>query len=381
MSSNQAAHGDIILGLMSGTSADGLDIAICNVQSQNQISLIEAYSFPYPDNLRKQITALQVSATTNNLESLEIKKLDKQLANFVIQACQESIEKSPVNHNDIKAIANHGQTILHQPNAEKPFSLQIGNAQHIANSLRLTVINDFRKNDIQAGGQGAPLIPAFHQAVFQQYAPCNIINIGGIANITSLDSNKVLGFDTGPGNTLLDQWNQQHNKSAYDKNGDWARSGNCQPTLLAKLLNDPYFSAPHPKSTGQDLFNLNWLNKRIQSLPNYQLIAASDIQNTLSQLTADSIALSIQELGHTDRPIYLCGGGVHNTYLVEQLQTALPEASINSTADIGIDPNWVEAIGFAWLGYCRLNDIPTNMPAVTGATSKVCLGSISQPNI
>lgn len=379
MPSESPAYSDIILGLMSGTSADGLDIAICKVQNQKQISFIEGYSFPYPDDLRKQIITLQVTATANDLESLEIKKLDKLIANFVIQACQESIEKSSINHDDIKVIANHGQTILHQPNAKKPFSLQIGNAQQIANALDITVISNFRKNDILEGGQGAPLTPAFHQAVFQEFAPCNIINIGGIANITSLAENAVVGFDTGPGNTLLDQWNQRHNKTAFDKNGDWARSGNCHPELLAELLNEPYFSKPYPKSTGQDLFNLNWLNNKIQSLAKPQSLAANNIQHTLSQLTASSIAHAIEGLNQTTKPIYLCGGGIHNAFLVEQLQTALPQAAIKSTADIGIDPNWVEAIGFAWLGYCRLHNITANAPAVTGAKNDVCLGTINDP--
>ena len=370
---------------MSGTSADGLDIAICDIQSRTQISFIEGYSFSYPKDLQRKIIDLQVSTTSENLGSADIKRLDQEIADFVINACQESITKSSITHasrNTIKAIANHGQTILHQPNAKHPFSLQIGNAQRIANALNIAVINDFRKNDIHAGGQGAPLIPAFHQAVFHQYAPCNIINIGGIANITSLDaeSNKVIGFDTGPGNTLLDQWNQQHNSTAFDKNGAWARSGNCHDALLKELINEPYFSASYPKSTGQDLFNLNWLNKRIQSLANHQAIAANDVQCTLSQLTASTIAQTIAELGHSNKPIYLCGGGVHNTHLVEQLQTELPKASINTTADIGIDPNWVEAIGFAWLGYCRLHNIPSNMPSVTGATNEVCLGNLTQPN-
>lgn len=363
-----------ILGLMSGTSADGLDIALCEVSSISDISLLETQSFSYPNKLREAIRAAQTLAAFNDPQ------LEKRITEFVISSINTFIEDTNRHKLDISCIANHGQTILHQPNAIKPFSLQIGDAQKIANALQITVVNDFRTADITAGGQGAPLIPAFHQAVFQQYAPCNIINIGGIANITSLSSDEVIGFDTGPGNTLLDQWNQQHNKTAYDKSGDWARSGNCHKTLLAELLKEPYFSAPYPKSTGQDLFNLNWLNKKRLLLPDYQLITANDVQNTLSQLTARSIAQAIENLGQTTRPIYLCGGGVHNTHLVEQLQTVLPQTSINSTASIGINPNWVEAIGFAWLGYCRLNDIPTNMPAVTGATSKVCLGKITQPD-
>ena len=386
MSLPQSIQGDIIIGLMSGTSADGLDIAICDVQGQNQVSLIKGYSFPYPDEIREQIIELQVSTTSGDLGSANIKRLDQKIADFVIHACQNSIEDSSIDHNIIKAVANHGQTILHQPNATPPFSLQIGNAQSIANAINLTVISDFRKNDIAEGGQGAPLTPAFHQAIFQQYAPCNIINIGGIANITSLssDSDKVIGFDTGPGNTLLDQWNQQHNATAFDKNGDWARSGICHPVLLEALLNEPYFSAPHPKSTGQDVFNLYWLNKKIQALPNHQSIAPNVIQHTLSQLTANSIAKAVHSLSQQTKqqatPIYLCGGGIHNTLLVEQIKSALPQTSINSTADIGIDPNWVEAIGFAWLGYCRLKGIPANIPAVTGATNKVCLGSINKPD-
>ena len=384
MSQPKIIHNGVILGLMSGTSADGLDVAVCDVKSSSKLSFIEGYSFPYPDKLREHIIKLQVSMTENDLNSDGIKQLDQQIADFVIHACQESIEKSSVDRNAIVAIANHGQTILHQPNARKPFSLQIGNAQRIADALNMMVINDFRKDDIKAGGQGAPLIPAFHQAMFQQFAPCNIINIGGIANITSLGKDHIIGFDIGPGNTLLDQWNRLHKNTPFDKNGDWARSGECLQPLLNTLLDEPYFSAPHPKSTGQDLFNLTWLNKKLSSLSynealRYQSIAANDIQHTLSLLTAQSIAQTIKGLEHVTHPIFICGGGVHNTHLIEQLQFMLPQTHISSTADIGIDPNWVEAIGFAWLGYCRLNNLTTNIPEVTGATANVCLGTITEP--
>lgn len=376
-----SSHGDIILGLMSGTSADGLDIAICDVQGKNNIVFLAGYSFPYPDNLHREISELQVSITAKNVASVQIQALDNRIASFAAQACKDVIKRSTISQSDIQAIANHGQTILHQPSADKPFSLQIGNAKDIANALNITVISDFRTTDIETGGQGAPLIPAFHQAVFQQYAPCNIVNIGGIANITSLDSdpNKILGFDIGPGNTLLDQWNKQHKKTTFDKNGDWARSGNCNNTLLNELLNEPYFSEPHPKSTGQDLFNLAWLNQKIKTLPNYQTINAKDIQRTLSELTASSISNAIQSLNQETRPLYLCGGGVHNTHLVKQIKASLPKAQVSNTQDIGIHPDWVEAMGFAWLGYCRLNQINSNIPKVTGATRSVSLGTITQP--
>lgn len=388
---------------MSGTSADGLDVAICQIQDQHNINFIAGYSFAYPSNLQDETLALQLSSTADNIQSdtisKAIKTLDQDIADFVIRACQSSIEQSgiqrdikldiehKVKHSEITAIANHGQTILHQPNASPPFSLQIGNAQAIAKALNIPVISDFRTADIEAGGQGAPLIPAFHQAMFQQHAPCNIINIGGIANITSLDSSssnkateKIIGFDTGPGNTLLDQWYKQHHQhGSFDRNGDWARSGQCNQALLNEWLKEPYFTADYPKSTGQDLFNLNWLEQGIQRLAAPQQLAANDVQHTLSQLTAHSIKLAVEQLQKTTLPIYLCGGGVHNTLLVEHIQAALPQAKINSTASIGIDPNWVEAMGFAWLGYCRLHNIAANSPTVTGAKQAVVLGSISSP--
>jgi len=220
------------------------------------------------------------------------------------------------------------------------------------------------------------LIPAFHHAVFQQHAPCYIVNIGGISNISfvSNDAESVTGFDTGPGNTLMDQWIKQHQNKDYDHDGSWARSGELIPELLNDLLDEPYFSAKAPKSTGQNLFNLSWLNKFLNTD-----MQADNVQRTLLELTAVSICDAINDSNKLDEPIFLCGGGALNSFLVERIQALSPNSEVSLTSKLGIHPQWVEAMGFAWLGYCRLNQITSNLPAVTGAKKKVCLGKPFYP--
>jgi len=239
----------------------------------------------------------------------------------------------------------------------------------------IDTIADFRRKDIALGGQGAPLVPAFHQSIFSHHKKNRIIlNIGGISNITWLGNNteQVLGFDTGPGNTLLDMWYQQYHNNNYDINGDWAASGEVYQPLLQRMLQHPYFSMQAPKSTGRELFNLPWLQQHLGHFPALQ---PQDIQATLSQLTAQSIAHEILKLSdHAD--IYICGGGIFNIDLITRIKTLLPKSTVNSTSDIGIDPQWVEAIAFAWLAYCHVNKMTSNLPAVTGASRAAVLGGL-----
>ncbi len=372
---NTAQHQGIYLGLMSGTSADGLDIAICDIQAINKVSLINSYYSPYPDKLRQRVIEAQISLQP---APEELQELDMQLADFVSEHIEEAIRQNSLCRESIIAIANHGQTIQHCPNAVEPYSLQLGNAQLIANQTGLKVIADFRRADIENGGQGAPLMPAFHQHAFSHRAPCNIVNIGGIANITALEKSpeNTIGYDTGPGNTLMNYWISKHQGLSYDNNGNWARTGKQHTELLHDFLADPFFSLPQPKSTGQDYFNPEWLHSITRHYPD---CTAEDVQYTLTLLTATTIGDELQRQKRDKHPVYLCGGGVHNTLLTEMLGVRLPNTMIETTQAVGIDPDWVEAMGFAWLGFCRLNKLPGNMPMVTGSRETVVLGDVLSP--
>ncbi|RLA17547.1 MAG: anhydro-N-acetylmuramic acid kinase [Gammaproteobacteria bacterium] len=276
------------------------------------------------------------------------------------------------------AIGSHGQTLHHSPNTTLPFSLQIGDANIISQITGITTIADFRRRDIAAGGQGAPLVPAFHQAMFQTNKENRVIvNIGGIANLSILPKDTqgtILGFDTGPGNTLMDCWISEHKNSAYDNNGEWAATGTIQADLLKQLKDEPYFSSPPPKSTGTEYFSADWLNEKLTKLPQY---APEDVQHTLCQLTAETIAEAIQTTALETERIFLCGGGTHNQTLVKALEQLL-QPPIASTATQGIHPNQVEAMAFAWLAKKTLQGQTGNLPEVTGAKEAVILGGIYQ---
>ena len=253
---------------MSGTSVDGLDIVIARVNDKKNITLIHSYFCKYPFNLSQSIKKMQMidSEKLYSSHQNELKNIDIELSIFFAENINQCLLDASIDKNQIKAIGNHGQTILHQPNAEQPFSLQLCNAQKLANICSIPVIANFRSADIEQGGQGAPLMPAFHAAIFAQNTPCAVVNIGGISNTSLLSENTVLGFDNGPGNTLLDAWITKHQGHDFDANGDWAKSGLVHEALLKELLNDKYFSRNIPKSTGQDLFNLRWLEKQNRAL-------------------------------------------------------------------------------------------------------------------
>jgi anhydro-N-acetylmuramic acid kinase len=266
--------------------------------------------------------------------------------------------------------------LRHRPDAEPPYSLQIGDAATIALGTGIVTVADFRRADIAAGGQGAPLVPPFHQWLFGTGSGKRVVlNIGGIANITVLDSrdDRVTGFDTGPGNALLDRWIRVTNGKPFDESGAWAASGQVSDRLLERLLADDYFRLPPPKSTGFEHFNLDWLNARLeQSAP----MPAKDVQATLAELSARSIATSINEHASGTRQVLVCGGGVHNADLIERLRRRLPGADVTSTAAHGLHPDWVEAAAFAWLAMRAMQGRTGNLPDVTGASRKVVLGAI-----
>ncbi|MCK4840314.1 MAG: anhydro-N-acetylmuramic acid kinase [Methylococcales bacterium] len=365
---------DLYIGLMSGTSLDGIDAALVEFKEGN-IQLIEFEYFPFTKSIIKDIQELSQPDTAVSLKKYG--SIDAQLGTLFAQASNQLLNKAKVNKSQITAIGSHGQTIYHSPNSNPALSLQIGDPNIIAEQTGITTVADFRRRDIAAGGQGAPLVPAFHHAFFSNVFDLSkqnicIVNIGGIANITYLSINKTIGFDTGPGNTLMDYWIEKHLKSAYDKNGAWAKSGRVDTHLLDTLKQDAYFQLAPPKSTGKEYFSPRWLNNAINSIPHYK---PEDIQSTLCQLTADTITDSIQHYAPKTDITLICGGGIHNDYLVHLIQKNLNHP-VSSTEKYGIRPDHVEAIAFAWLARQTMNHLPGNLTKVTGAKSAVILGGI-----
>jgi anhydro-N-acetylmuramic acid kinase len=361
------AKAQLFIGIMSGTSLDGVDAALVAFEDETCV-LQNTHFLPYPDDIKSALLALH-KPQIDELEASCI--LGCRLATLYAEATKQLLSKAKVSAADISAIGCHGQTIRHRP--ELGFTLQIGNAALLAELSKITVVSDFRSRDIAAGGQGAPLVPAFHQALFGSANKNRaIVNIGGIANITYLakDGN-VLGFDSGPGNMLLDSWTKLKLGKDYDANGDWAASGVVIDSLLANMLAEPYFALPPPKSTGRDLFNDDWL-KQHQLYPH---LRPQDVARTLTALTAQSIVDALKKCGDVDE-VYLCGGGAHNKLLVDALQALLGEAPVHTTKKLNIDVDWVEAVAFAWLAKQTLDNKPSNLPAVTGAKGLRVLGAI-----
>lgn len=365
---------EIYIGLMSGTSLDGIDIAIIDF-AQHPPNLIYCNTWPYQQSLQQRIREITVSGSAS-IDSLC--QLDVELGNTYADMINRSLEETKLEVAQIRAIGNHGQTIRHSPNTELPYTLQIGDPNVIAAKTGITTVGDFRRKDIALGGQGAPLAPAFHRIMFSSSSSDRaIINIGGIANITYLPADPesgVIGFDTGPGNTLSDFWINRHHGKACDEDGKWAASGNIIDHLLDTILsNEPYFQAPLPKTTGTEYFNSDWLLSRLnQNLP------AEDVQATLVELTALTIAGGIQQLPSIPFECFVCGGGIHNLYLINRLQQALPDCQILSTSQLGLDPDYVEAVAFAWLARQRVNHQTGNLATVTRASSASILGGIYQ---
>jgi anhydro-N-acetylmuramic acid kinase len=368
--------GELFIGLMSGTSLDGIDVALvefpASTDSSNNtptLQVLHTHFLPYPTPVRDNILALQ-HPTSNELETTAL--LANELAILYATAVNALLAEHHIDPAQIRAIGCHGQTIRHRP--ELGFTLQIGNAALLTELTRIMVVSDFRNRDIAAGGQGAPLVPAFHQAVFA-HSDVNraIINIGGIANITSLSKHgDVLGFDSGPGNMLLDSWIKQHKNLDYDANGAWASTGQVINPLLTAMLSEPYFKMPAPKSTGRDLFNAHWLNQYLENHA-YQ---PQDVARTLVALTARSIYDTLLPVMPDE--IYLCGGGTHNALLKNDLQALFADVHIDTTDSLGIGVDWLEAIAFAWLARQCLHQQTANLPAVTGARSERILGAIYQ---
>jgi anhydro-N-acetylmuramic acid kinase len=362
----------LFIGLISGTSLDGIDAALVDF-ANGKPHLHTALHRPYDEPLLRELRNL-CQPGDNEIDRLG--EVDRRVALAFAKAVETLLRKAGIGADQITAIGSHGQTIRHRPTATHPFTLQIGDPNTLAESTGITTVGDFRRRDMAAGGEGAPLVPAFHQALFQTPEQARIaLNLGGIANITCLpplNSGQVTGYDTGPANTLLDGWISRHLGRAYDDQGSWASSGQLNEPLLQRLLADPYFSLKPPKSTGTEYFHLAWLDALLPSEP----VAAEDVQRTLVELTTRSVADAIRQEGYQSAEILVCGGGAYNGFLLQHLCNQLPSATIVSSATLGVDPDWIEAMAFAWLARQTLAGLSGNLPSVTGARRAVPLGAI-----
>ncbi len=362
------------IGLMSGTSADGIDACLATFQG-GRPHLLASRALPFDTDLREDL----LGAVDGHLDLATAARLDSRLADAYAAAVEDLLAAADLPCARVRAIGCHGQTVLHRPDDPHPTSVQLGDPHRLAVRSGIDVAADFRRADIADGGQGAPLAPAFHAYAFgareRQRA---IVNIGGIANLTVVEPQgvRVRGLDTGPGNALLDGWVQRHGDAAFDHDGRWAAGGRVRSDLLAALLDDPYFARSPPKSTGREQFNLAWLERaigRCQADP-----APADVQATLAELTATTIAQAVTEHAPEATELFVCGGGAYNTHLLGRINALLPRVRVASTQSLGIAPEHVEALAFAWLAQRRVRGVPGNRPEVTGAHRPLVLGSLIQ---
>ena len=358
----------LYIGVMSGTSLDGLDIAL--IEQDAAIKLIATHYIPMPNSLRMELLGLCASGPDEIARSA---MAQQHWVTLAAQGIHALLDQHHLKPQDIRAIGSHGQTIRHEP--ARGFTVQIGNPALLTELTGITVVSDFRSRDVAAGGQGAPLVPAFHEALFDERSGNRaVLNVGGFSNLSLIETDKpVAGFDCGPGNVLLDAWIHQQRGEHFDREGQWAASGKVEPQLLNALLSDPFFLTKGPKSTGREVFNLGWLQQHLARLPAF---APQDIQATLLELTALTIVESLQTAQPLTETLLVCGGGAHNSALMKRLAALLPSTQVSSTATHGVDPDWVEAMAFAWLAHCCLEGIAANRPSVTGARGLRVLGAI-----
>ncbi|MFB9216555.1 anhydro-N-acetylmuramic acid kinase [Vibrio sinaloensis] len=360
---------ELYIGLMSGTSLDGVDTVLVEIED-NQVRLLANHDHPIPTSLKQRLLHVCLGQSTN---LIEIGQLDHLLGELYAQAVQALLDISGHQATQIKAIGNHGQTVFHQPSGDTPFTIQLGDANIIAAITGIDTIADFRRKDIALGGQGAPLVPAFHQSIFRSIdSSIVVLNIGGIANISVLRPDQaVIGYDTGPGNMLMDAWCNKHRGKPYDQNAQFAHQGNIDPALLATLLDEPYLARGAPKSTGRELFNLPWLDSLLTGFNT----SPEDVQRTLCEFTAVTISNEVKKFTQGPQPeLLVCGGGGYNPLLMARLTHHLTDWQVMLTDDKGVDSNNMEAMAFAWLAYRRIHNLPSNLPEVTGASKSVSLG-------
>lgn len=367
-----APCGALFLGLMSGTSADAIDAALLHFSAAGTVSLRAAQARPWPAALRSEILALSQAAIM--VEPDRIARLDHRIGCAFAAAASSLLQEGGIRPDQVVAIGSHGQTLRHAPWGEAPFTWQLGDPALIAERTGITTVADFRRRDVAAGGQGAPLMPAFHQAMLAAADEDRaVLNLGGIANLTLLPTQgMVSGFDTGPANGLMDAWILAECGLPFDAEGNFAASGQVDESLLQTLLRTPFFAQPPPKSTGRDQFHLDWLRSHLGD----QTRRPQDVQATLLELSVLSIAQALRRSQPGTRRLLVCGGGVHNTTLMRRLAETLPEMPVVSTAALGLDPDFIEAMGFAWLARQTLSGRSGNLPAVTGARGPRVLGAI-----
>lgn len=363
----------LYLGIMSGTSLDGVDIVAAEID-ERKVKLVHEAMYPFPQEIKSILLKLSQGELIS-LEQLGI--LDHQLGLLYANTVIDFLAKNHLDSSQIIAIGCHGQTVYHQPTGIHRFTMQLGDANLIAALTQITTVADFRRKDMALGGQGAPLVPAFHQYLFADPERTRIIvNIGGIANITVLQpSQSVIGYDTGPGNMLMDAWVQKHQGHPYDQNGQWAATGQIHQGLLADGLADPYFKLTYPKSTGREYFHLGWLE---QKLTQFEPILPEDVQASLLALTVQSLANEMSRFAPDE--VFVCGGGARNLTLMQALAQALPQAKVMTTDDFGVSSDGMEALAFAWLAHQCLMGKTANLPDVTGASRPCRLGAIYYPD-
>ena len=363
----------LYLGMISGTSRDGVDAALVDFAGNARPQLRAALCLPYPSGLADRLEELQ--STGARPDEAAMRSLDAELARHFADTALGLLRHAGVDARRVAAIGSHGQTVWHAPDGPRPESIQLGDPAAIAEATGISTVCEFRRPDLEAAGQGAPLAPLLHRALFRPAGGRRaVLNLGGIANLSVLDADGgVSGFDTGPANCLLDAWVRRCKGASCDRGGAWAASGQVDSGVLEALLADPYFARRAPKSTGTEYFNLAWLEAR---LPQRDL-APADLQATLAELTAASVADAVRPADPSE--LLLCGGGVHNMDLVQRLQRRLPDIPLRSTAAAGLDPDWVEAVLFAWLARERLAGRPQDTRAITGAREPVLLGRIFEP--
>lgn len=362
------------IGLISGTSADGIDAAIIEYDGQHDLRQIAFSTFAYSDELRHELVS--VINAGKKLTPAQLGSLDARVGDAFAQAAVAICKQADIGLATVTAIGSHGQTIYHAADQEPPFSIQLGDPNRISWQTDRPVVADFRRMDLAAGGQAAPLAPLIHERLFRSSATNRVIvNLGGIANLTWLPADTSLpttGFDTGPASCLMDAWCLQHCGEQFDANGTWATSGTVIPELLKTLLEDPYFSKPPPKSTGREYFNTTWITTRYPQLTTH---SPADVQATLLALTCQTLSQAITSTT-TGADIIVCGGGVHNSALLNQLRTMHRQQKVCTTAALDYDPEAIEALLFAWLAAARINEQPINTGAITGAQRPLLLGNL-----
>ncbi|MEJ8566977.1 anhydro-N-acetylmuramic acid kinase [Elongatibacter sediminis] len=366
------------IGMLSGTSRDGADTALVRFESGRPVR-VETQCVEYPDDLAALLRRMVERRRRPDDE--EMARADRELAEFFALAAWGLLDRYEVERSAVRAIGSHGQTVWHHPAGHHPESIQLGDPQRIADLTGIPVVGRFRQADLEAGGQGAPLAPLLHRALLcPESGRRAVLNIGGIANVSLLDPDgNVTGYDTGPGNCLLDAWVHKQRGENYDASGAWAESGTVDRLLLDQLLADPYFVLPPPKSTGVEYFNFYWLEGHLRERgPGGAETDPRDVQATLAEFTAASVAEAV--LNAASDELLVCGGGTHNTDLMRRLKRLLPRMRVTTTAAYGLDPDWVEAILFAWLARERIAGRPQDTPPITGAREPVILGEIFQPH-